>query len=192
MSTCINCGQAKTQVVAKTSGREYWVCTIECRRNTHRAWQERNRHKVNASNTRYREKNRDRCREMTAAWTSKNITYVRDYLKEYARRKRREDANFKLASRLRTRVRSAIRNNQRAGSAVRDLGCTIPELRAYFETKFASGMSWDNHGDWHIDHIIPLSSFDLTNREQFLRACHYTNLQPLWAVDNLIKSNKVG
>ena len=69
----------------------------------------------------------------------------------------------------------------------------VAELRDYLESKFQPGMTWDNWttNGWHIDHIKPLASFDLTDREQFLRACHYTNLQPLWAIDNLKKGSKV-
>ena len=63
-------------------------------------------------------------------------------------------------------------------------------LRAYFESKFIAGMSWDNYGKWHIDHIVPLSSFNLLDPEQVKVACHYTNLQPLWAKDNLKKGSK--
>ena len=83
----------------------------------------------------------------------------------------------------------AIKSNQKAGSAVRDLGCSIKEFKACIESKFQHGMTWDNHGfhGWHLDHIIPLSKFDLTDREEFLKACHYTNIQPLWAYDNLSK-----
>ena len=71
----------------------------------------------------------------------------------------------------------------------KDLGCTIKELKIYLESKFQPGMTWENHGrfGWHIDHEVPLSSFDLTDREQFLKACHYTNLQPLWWNENLSK-----
>lgn len=79
----------------------------------------------------------------------------------------------------------------RNGSAVRDLGCSIPEFKTYIENKFVDGMSWDNHGEWHLDHIKPLASFDLTDRSQLLIACHYTNYQPLWAIDNLKKGCQV-
>ena len=95
----------------------------------------------------------------------------------------------KLRCNLRARLYIAINGNYKAGSAVRDLGCSIDELKLYLENKFRPDMTWNNwaHDGWHIDHIKPLASFDLTNRDQFLEACHYTNLQPLWAEENFSK-----
>ncbi len=96
---------------------------------------------------------------------------------------------------LRTRLYLALRSQglrkSKENSAVRDLGCTIPEFRAHMEEQFSPGMSWDNHGQWHIDHIRPLSSFDLRDPDQIRSACHYSNLQPLWATDNLKKGAKI-
>jgi hypothetical protein len=90
---------------------------------------------------------------------------------------------------------TAIRRGKgkRAGSAVRDLGCPIAYLKTYLESLFKPGMSWDNYGhkSWHVDHIIPLCSFDLSDPEQLKKACHYTNLQPLWATENISKSGKL-
>ena len=108
-------------------------------------------------------------------------------------KKRQTNINYKLSKGLRTRLWSAIKDNQKTGSAVKDLGCSIDELKSYLEFKFLPDMSWDNYGQygWHIDHIKPLSSFDLTDRKQLLEACHYTNLQPRWAKDNLSKSDKI-
>ncbi len=107
----------------------------------------------------------------------------------YARKRRHEDPNFKIASALRNRLFKAVRGRHKSGSAVRDMGCTIDKFRLYIESKFSDGMSWGNHGAWHLDHIIPLASFDLTDEKQFLKACHYSNIQPLWARENLLKSD---
>lgn len=112
--------------------------------------------------------------------------------RSYKKEKYATDIQFKLRQILRSRLTKAISRDYKTGSAVRDLGCTIAELKTYLELLFQPGMSWDNWipDGWHIDHIKPLASFDLTNREQFLQACHYTNLQPLWAEENLSKKDK--
>jgi len=97
--------------------------------------------------------------------------------------------NSKIARNLRGRLSQAIRNGYKSGSAIDDLGCSITNLKAYLESRFLPGMSWNNYGKhgWHVDHIKPLCRFDLTDEVQLKKACHYTNLQPLWAKDNLEK-----
>jgi hypothetical protein len=117
----------------------------------------------------------------------------KEHINRQARERRLTDINYKIACNLRSRVRTALRRGQKAGSAIKQLGCSVSELKVYIESKFEPGMTWANYGyqGWHIDHIKPLSSFDLTDLGQFKEACHYTNLQPLWKVDNLRKSDKL-
>lgn len=126
--------------------------------------------------------------ERTRAWRKNN----RPHSREYTVRRRATDPAYRLRIILRNRLNDAIRDGQKTGSAVRNLGCTIPEFMQYIEARFQEGMTWTNwgHDTWHIDHIRPLSSFDLTDVEQFCAACHYTNMQPLWAKDNMTKSDK--
>ncbi len=104
----------------------------------------------------------------------------------------RRDPQFRISRRLRTRLWTALKKMAKTGSAVRDLGCTVQELRTHLETQFKPGMTWENwghsHGKWQIDHIRPLAGFDLTQREQLLQACHYTNLQPLWFEEHAKKT----
>lgn len=100
----------------------------------------------------------------------------------------------KIRHALRRRLRKILKKGGMAktGSHIRDLGCTVEELKIYLISKFKKGMTLDNHGSvWHIDHIIPLASFDLSNRAELLKACHYTNLQPLFSSDNLKKSANI-
>ena len=101
-----------------------------------------------------------------------------------------KDTNARIAIKIRSRILDALANNYHTGFAVDHLGCNIESLKRHLESKFQPGMSWANQGRWHIDHIIPLSHFDLADRKELQKACHYTNLQPLWAWQNLKKNNK--
>lgn len=138
-------------------------------------------------------KNKERAIKRARSWQDEHVERCRENDKKYKHRRSREDICFKMSILLRSRLKNAVRNGQKAGSAVRDLGCSIEELKAYLESLFQPGMSWENwtKDGWHIDHKLPLSCFDLTDREQVLKACHYTNLQPLWAHDNLSKNNRI-
>lgn len=133
------------------------------------------------------------CKEKAKLYRKTNKNKSLKYQALYRKQREQNDINFKIARRLSSRIYNALKNNYKSGSAVRDLGCTVEQLKVYLESKFTEGMSWNNYGlhSWHIDHIMPLSSFDLADKEQFKKACHYTNLQPLWAKDNIIKSNKI-
>ena len=125
-------------------------------------------------------------------WQSKNKVKHSEYQTFYKKEKYNSDIDFKLKTVLRSRLNRAIKNNWKNGSAVSNLGCTIEEFKLYLESKFQEGMSWDNWGvfGWNIDHIIPLSKFNLNIKEDLCRACHYTNLQPLWAKENASKGDK--
>lgn len=101
------------------------------------------------------------------------------------------DPNYKIKRNLRHRFWAAVTRDSKNSSVIDLLGCDIEKLKIYLGTKFSEGMSWDNYGKWHIDHILPCASFDLTNAEQQKICFHYTNLQPLWAIDNIKKGNKL-
>ena len=153
-------------------------------------WYQINKEKSAQSGKDYRENHPQRVRRINKQWKSCHQEEARTY----ARRRYTQDIQFKLRAVLRARLKAAIKGNCKIGSAVKDLGCPIAELKIHLESKFLSGMSWDNWGrgreKWHIDHIIPLSFFDLSDLEQLKKACHYTNLQPLWELDNLKKGDK--
>jgi hypothetical protein len=146
---------------------------------------------------------KDCCIKKAKIYRNNNHHKITTYQKNYsslnkekraaqARNYRKNNKNARLAHNLRTRLNKAILNFQKVGSAINDLGCSVEEFKIYIESKFDSKMSWDNYGlkGWHIDHIIPLSSFNLNDVNEFKKATHYTNLQPMWAEDNLKKGNK--
>jgi hypothetical protein len=106
------------------------------------------------------------------------------------RRKYRSSAKGRLIDNLRSRLKRCIKNQSGSKFIERNFGCSREELLQHIENKFVDGMTWENYGEWHIDHIKPLSKFDLSSLEEQYKANHYTNLQPLWKKDNLSKKDK--
>jgi hypothetical protein len=154
----------------------------------------------------YRKDNLEAVTDRLKDWRLRNRNKVVDYRKVYVkankdrinawqRKHRQENPTIQIADNIRSRVKKLLKGTGRkkAGSGIRDMGCSLAFVKEYLESLFWPGMTWKNHGNngWHIDHIVPLSSFDLSNREQFLVGCHYTNLQSLWEDDNMVKSRRL-
>jgi hypothetical protein len=124
---------------------------------------------------------------------SEYAAFIRKQNLDRRNKRFKNEPSYKIGHALRTRIRKVLKNSKKVGSAVKYLGCSLNELKHRIESLWQPGMTWENYtiDGWHIDHIKPLSSFNLEDLEQFKQACHYTNLQPLWAKDNLSKSDKV-
>lgn len=153
-------------------------------------WHKANSEKLAGYSRKWRSLNPEKAQAAKRRWEADNYDVHRASENEY-RRKHYAENGVSLSSKLRTRLRVALKGGYKSGSAVRDLGCTIEEFKQHLENHFQEGMTWENHGSyWHIDHIRPLCSFDLTDREQFLQACHWSNMQPLTAVENMSKGGK--
>lgn len=146
-------------------------------------WQYRqnaNKEKRRATGREYYQKNRKNLVKKSVLWQAK---------------KRKMDSVFAFYCRIRTRVRQCLKKNAPTNRprTIELFGCTVRELRDYIESKFQSGMTWDNWGrkGWHIDHIRPCSTFNLIDPLDQRRCFHYTNLQPLWEPDNIRKADTV-
>lgn len=176
----------------KTKYRKNYKEKIKLQRQEH---YNKNKKRENERSRSYKRNNKEKINIQKKKWRTAN----RDRLNKNKNERYRKDIHFKLACNLRIRINHALKNNQKSGSAIDDLGCSVKQLKQHLENQFYSHlevekvMSWDNYGlrGWHIDHIIPLDAFNLTDRKQFLKACHYTNLQPLWAEENIRKGNKL-
>jgi hypothetical protein len=160
--------------------------------------------KLKAQKVAHHARNKSKYNNLSKEWYKNNIDKKRKYLEKHKdkfqkifneRRKerRKTDPDFKLISTTRNRIKVAVKNNQKSCKSIHLLGCTIQELRKHLESKFLPGMSWENYSyrGWHIDHIVPCASFDLSKEDEQKKCFHYSNLQPLWAVDNIKKGSKI-
>ena len=135
---------------------------------------------------------RSECKECLVSWRKENREIIYKKMSEYEKKRKLIDPEFKLVKTLRSRLGNAIKrkNSTKNNTTIELLGCSISFLKGFLEEKFKEGMTWENHGDWHIDHIKPCASFNLLHEEEQKKCFHYTNLQPLWALENLSKGYK--
>ena len=136
----------------------------------------------------YLENNREEINRVKKLYKLNNREKVLQDKREYYQRKK-NDPIFALSKRLRQRIYHIVNGNNKSKSTLEVLGCSYEEFKIHIENQFTEEMSWDKLGDIHIDHIIPISSVETI--EEVYKLNHYTNLQPLWAKDNLSKYNKI-
>lgn len=111
--------------------------------------------------------------------------------RQYRKEQYKYNPSYRLRKCLRARIYDALKGRNKSAKSIELLGCSPEFAVQYLANLFQPGMSWSNHGDWHIDHIIPCNSFDLSDPDQQRQCFHYTNMQPLWAEDNLRKGDTI-
>ncbi len=192
MKTCTKCKQTKqlTEFSKRSASPDGLrsQCKVCVKASTIK-WQQNNREKVNAKNKKYRENNREKVK------ASDSIRKKRpEYKKRYnarRRERRKTDPQYKLANNLRSRVHKVLKGKNKSASTMAMLDCTGACLIEHLESQFQPGMTWENYGTWHADHMMPCASFDLKDPEQQRQCFHYTNLQPMWASENISKGDKI-
>lgn len=186
---CMDCGNS-----FEKNGKNK-ICSKDCRdkrkKDYYKKWYEENKDSCIEYSKNWRIENKDRYLNNNKKWYRSTIDNRREYLKNHLNKKYKEDPEYKLKKLFRKRINDFV--FKRTNSSSELLGCDIKKAREHLEKQFKEGMTWENHGNdgWHIDHILPCASFDLTDPEQQKKCFHYTNLQPLWAKENMSKGAKI-
>lgn len=141
----------------------------------------------------YRKNNKDKISEYNKKYCHRqqNNEKLKQYRRQYQKQRRENDTLYRVTKNTRSRISNFFKGTRKSKKTMQMLGCSWEELHEYLSGKFLEGMTWENYGNkgWHIDHIIPLCS--AKNIEEIEKLCHYTNLQPLWAKDNISKGGRI-
>lgn len=175
--------------IIKYNKKLYYDKNRETLNKKTREWYEKNSEYALQQKKDYYNQNREVVLERSKLWSKNN----RDKINKYLQTKKIENPLFKLELNVRGRIKQYLKqkNITPKNKTFDIVGIGVIELKEYLEAQFLDGMSWENYGmyGWHIDHKIPLCSAE--NETELLKLFHYTNLQPLWAKDNLQKNNKI-
>lgn len=176
----------------RAAERAKYAASPERKRANVKAWRAANPERRKEIDRRQYEKNAVKKRRQASEWSARNPERKRANLRDWYRRTRRQDPKYRLRSAVSAYVYLCLRSNKR-GKKVEDvLGYSMDTLRAHLERQFDRGMSWDNYGEWHVDHIVPVASFKFTSpSDPDFKACWaLSNLRPLWAQENREKRDR--
>jgi hypothetical protein len=183
-------------------GRKWAINNIDKIREKRKIYKKNNKERIKQYNlenkihiseykSEYYQKNKAKINEANKILRLKNPDKYRKYMREYLKKRKEKDVNFKITNYLRSRLYNAMKGKVKGESTSILIGCSIDFLKGHLQSKFSCGMNFENYGKWHIDHIIPCAKFDLTKIENQKKCFHYANLQPLWAIDNIKKRDKI-
>jgi hypothetical protein len=167
--------------------REYYKNNKESVLARNKKYYDKNREKVEAQKKVYYEQNKEEILAYRYKWREDNRDRVNELTRKRNKERRQTDLNYKITQNLRCRLYKAVKGLTKHDSTLDLLGCSVDYLKEHLSSQFAEGMSWSNYGEWHIDHIVPCVKFNLQDKGQQYKCFHYTNFQPLWAKDNLVK-----
>lgn len=168
----------------------------EAKRAYNKKWRAEHKEELDAYIKNWLVENKDKNKASKVAYAIKNADHLRAKRREKAAQRRETDDNYRIKQTLQCRLNNALRKSgaKRAANTKSLIGCDIDFLRGFLEARFLPGMNWTNHGlgkgKWQIDHHAPLAEFDLRDPVQQKQACHYSNLRPMWGVDNRRKGAK--
>lgn len=151
------------------------------------AYNAKNRAKINENARNRRKEDPEGHKNRVKAYREANRDKIREQNRINQRKWKEKPVNRAVHC-LRSRLVDCITKGTKSAGTMELLGCSAEEFQKHISSQFTKGMSWDNYGDWHIDHIRPVASFDMTDPKQQRECFHWTNLQPLWAMDNWKKS----
>lgn len=153
---------------------------------------QKNKQKINEGTRKWRQKNAEKLSEQCKIKRQNLSEEEREKIRARTRNRKKTDPVFRVTESIRSRIWIALKGGKQDQHTEELLGCTFKYFKEYLENQFDANMSWENYGPyWHIDHIKPISSFDLSSIEEMKNAFHYTNCQPLEALENMKKSNKM-
>lgn len=177
----------------KAIKKKSYIKNCEKIKEKNKLYRKNNLDKIKQYQDNYREINKEKLKLKRLEYRNKNKAIISQRQYQYKKKKLLIDKYFKLKENLRSRIYNVLKGNTIKSTNTLDLlGVTnITKVKKHLEKQFKNGMTWNNHGDWHIDHIIPCASFDLKCPVQQLACFHYKNLQPLWAYENLTKGSKI-
>lgn len=147
----------------------------------------RNRIKIKKRLINYYKNNIDIIKQRVESYRKRTKLKWRVWNRKYSKNRKKSDINFRLRCLLSSRISNALKGRCKSKTTINLIGCSIDFLKGYIENKFRLNMSWNNYGQWHIDHIKPCALFDLADPEQQKLCFHYTNLQPLWATTSIAR-----
>lgn len=171
----------------KASSKAWYEANKEKKKAYQKAWYEANKEKRKAYKKAYCEANKEKVRAYSKAWYEANKEKQIAYQIDYDKKRLKEDPIYRLLRYMRSGMWSVLSGRTKSSRTMEYVGMSPDELMDYLEGQFTEGMTRDNYGKWHVDHIRPLASFDFTGpdrEEQLHLAWSHTNLQPLWALDN--------
>lgn len=158
-------------------------------------WRESNKEYMSEKSKKWYFNNKEYRKEYLKEYREKNIEKIREVKRNYERYRKSTDPIYKLINNFRTAIYQVLKENnvQKNGHYFEVLQYTPDELISHLENQFKDGMTWDNYGDWHVDHILPISKHNIQEigDDEFMKCWSLNNLQPMWGEDNIRKSNKV-